>query len=53
MGRYLSRLTGRKVFCGWLEALWQHRENDFIRDEILELMEPVYVESTATTETGN
>ena len=54
MGRYLSRLTGRKVFCGWLEALWQHRENDFIRDEILELMEPVYVEPTATAaEAGN
>ena len=47
MGRYLSKLTGRKVFCGWLDALWEHRQNDFIRDEILETMEPVYVEPEA------
>lgn len=47
MGRYLSKLTGRKVFCGWLDALWQHSENDFIRDEILETMEPVYVDPEA------
>ena len=44
MGRYLSKLTGRKVFCGWLKALWQHPENEFIRDEILATMEPVYIE---------
>ena len=47
MGRYLSKLIGRKVSCGWLDALWQHRQNDFIRDEILETMEPVYVEPEA------
>ena len=46
LGRYLSRLTGRKVVCGWLDALWEHRENDFIRDEILATMEAVYVEPT-------
>ena len=47
LGRYLSKLTGRKVFCGWLKALWQHPENEFIRDEILATMEPVYVEPPA------
>lgn len=47
MGRYLSKLTGRKVVCGWLDALWEHRMNDFIRDEVLETMEPVYVEPAA------
>ena len=47
-GRYLSKLTGRKVFCGWLKALWQHPENEFIRDEILATMEPVYVEPSTT-----
>ena len=47
MGRYLSKLIRRKVSCGWLDALWQHSENDFIRDEILETMEPVYVEPEA------
>ena len=45
LGRYLSKITGRKVVCGWLNALWQHPENDLIRDEILATMEPVYVES--------
>ena len=48
LGRYLSKLTGRKVFCGWLKALWQHPENEFIRDEILATMEPVYVEPSTT-----
>ena len=47
MGRYLSKLIGRKVFCGWLDALWEHRQNDFVRDAILEAMEPVYVEPEA------
>ena len=49
LGRYLTKLTGRQVFCGWLNALWQHPENDFIRDEILATMEPVYVESDSTS----
>ena len=48
LGHYLSKLTGRKVFCGWLKALWQHPENEFIRDEILATMEPVYVERPTT-----
>ena len=48
LGRYLSKLTGRKVFCGWLKALWQHPENEFIRDEVLATMEPVYVEPSTT-----
>ena len=47
LGRYLSKLTGRKVFCGWLSALMEKRENDDIRDEILARMETVYVEPPA------
>ena len=48
LGRYLSDLTGHKVFCGWLNALLEKPENDFIRDEVLATMEPVYVEPTTT-----
>lgn len=47
MGRYLSKLTGRKVFCGWLDALLENPGNDYIRDAVLDTMEPVYVEPTA------
>ena len=53
MGRYLSKLTGRKVFCGWLDALLKNPGNDYIRDEVLETMEPVYVEPMATATAGN
>ena len=48
MGRYLSKQLRRRVFCGWLSAMWQHPvENDFIRDDVLETMEPVYIDPTA------
>ena len=44
LGRYLSQLTGRKVFCGWLSALMEKPDNDDFRNEALARMEPVYVE---------
>lgn len=53
MGRYLSKLTGRKVFCGWLDALLENPGNYYIRDAVLETMEPVYVEPTAAAVPGN
>ena len=49
LGRYLSKLTGRKVFCGWLKALMEKSENDDIRDEVLARMETVYVEPPAAS----
>ena len=48
MGRYLSKLTGRKVVCGWMSAMMENWENDYIRDEVMATMEPVYVEPTTT-----
>ena len=47
MGRYLSKQLRRQVFCGWLSAMWQHPLNDFIRDDVLETMEAVYIDPTA------
>ena len=49
LGRYLSKITGRKVVCGWMSAMMENWENDYIRDEVLATMEPVYVEPTAVS----